>query len=212
MVENSSPVTVLVWSITTAELGGVQTVGASRPNAVCSRVGTFVCQVICALDEVRAPTCTLLICNGSSGGGGVSAYERLSTSTWVVSLGRFFIAGFGLAFTRFAARAFGALRFAWTCRCTCCLTTIGVADTGRSRPGTWRSFGCGFAAGAAKSGGCAPALRAAGTCAWPRLRCAATPMQIEVSATSARMSCRSRMSPLTGITRVVSAWIAHVFS
>src|SRR5256714_13408253 len=54
VLENSRPVIVLVWSIRLPELGGVQMVGASRPNAVCSRVGTFVCHVTCALEEVRA--------------------------------------------------------------------------------------------------------------------------------------------------------------
>ena len=73
VVENSRPVIVLTWSITTAELGAAQTVGASRPKAVCSSVGTFVRQVTCALEDVSAVTSTSLICSGSSGGGGVSA-------------------------------------------------------------------------------------------------------------------------------------------
>src|SRR5204862_3451824 len=67
VVENSRPAIVLTWSITTAELGGAQIVGASSPNAVCSSVGTFVRQVTCALDDVSADTCTSLICSGSSG-------------------------------------------------------------------------------------------------------------------------------------------------
>ena len=64
---------MLTWSITTAELGAAQTAGPSRPNAVCSSVGTFVRHVTCALEEVSAVTWTSLICSGSSGGGGVSA-------------------------------------------------------------------------------------------------------------------------------------------
>jgi hypothetical protein len=87
-------------------------------------------------------------------------------------------------------------------------TAIGVAEAGRLSPGTWTSFG---AVGAGKSGGAGPALNAAG--AWPWWLCAmTTPTQIPASAISARMSCRSRISPLTGITRLVSAWIAHVFN
>src|SRR3954453_21682459 len=73
VVENSSPVMSLTWSIRTAALGAVQTVGASRPNAVCSSVGTFVSQVMRALDDVSALTWTFEISSGSSGGGGASA-------------------------------------------------------------------------------------------------------------------------------------------
>src|SRR5919197_4755823 len=76
VVENSSPVMTLSWSARTAELGGVQIVGASSPNAVCSSVGTFVCHVTRALDDVSALTWTLSIASGSSGGGGDSAESR----------------------------------------------------------------------------------------------------------------------------------------
>ena len=73
VVENSSPVITLSWSIRTAELGAVQIVGASRPKAACSSVGTFVCHVTRALEDVRPLTWMLLIASGSSGGGGDSA-------------------------------------------------------------------------------------------------------------------------------------------
>src|SRR6476660_3004151 len=72
VVENSRPVTSLTWSIRTCELGAVHTVAPSSPKAVCSSVGMFVCQVMRALDDVSALTCTLVITSGSSGGGGVS--------------------------------------------------------------------------------------------------------------------------------------------
>src|SRR5689334_13059505 len=73
VVEYSSPVMSLTWSMRTAELGAVHTVGASSPNAVCSSVGMFVCHVTRALEDVSAVTWTLVIASGSSGGGGVSA-------------------------------------------------------------------------------------------------------------------------------------------
>src|SRR5262245_3823970 len=73
VVENSRPVMSLTWSMRTAELGAVHTVGPSSPNAVCSWVGMFVCHVMRALDDVNALTCTSVISSGSSGGGGVSA-------------------------------------------------------------------------------------------------------------------------------------------
>src|SRR5690348_13563587 len=93
VVEYSRPVTSLTWSIRTAELGDVQTVGASRPNAVCSSVGMLVSHVMCALDEVRPLTCTFVISSGSSGGGGVSVLLRESSGAAGTALG-FCRAGF----------------------------------------------------------------------------------------------------------------------
>src|SRR5207249_10065331 len=60
-------------------LGCAQTVGESRPKAVCACAGTLVCQVMRAPDEVTSRTCTSLIARGSRGGGGLSAEERLSS-------------------------------------------------------------------------------------------------------------------------------------
>jgi hypothetical protein len=77
VVEKSRPLSTLSCSIRLWPVGSVQMVGASRPNAACVGVGTFVRQVIRALEGESATTCVSLIESGSSGTGGVSVLARV---------------------------------------------------------------------------------------------------------------------------------------
>src|SRR5215212_6407055 len=168
----------------TALLAGVQITGPSRPNAVCWRVGTFVRHVTRALDDVSPLTVTLLIARGSTGGGGLSAYSRELSSISSVPLCVWRRGAAGFAFAR--CTRFGERCVAWTRRGRGdVLTTIGVAATGRFKPGTWRSLGRLGADG--KSGGAGPAANGprAGV---PWLRSTYTPIQIDASPTSSRMN------------------------
>src|SRR5436309_10617773 len=186
-------------------LGCAQTVGESRPKAVCACVGTLVCQVMRAPDEVTSLTWTLLIASGSSGGGGESAAERSDVGIGSVFGGAGWAAGLRTTgFDRTSGVCFVGTRV--------CGRTLGVeaakalAAAGRSSPAT-----C-LRPGVDTSARCGPAAKvtAVGGVVW--LRWMNKPIQIPPSATSARVNVRSRNSPLDGITRTISAWEGPVFN
>jgi hypothetical protein len=161
-------------------------------------------QVIRAVDDVSAATCASAMASGSSGGAGVTAGVRESSGIRIVSALGSGCSGTSLSAGRTSTSVRGAAGAGLVAGRRGEAWTIGVELAGRLSPATFTSFTAG------KSGGCGPAANERTGTSW--LRWIRTPTQTPVSAISARMICRSRISPLMGITRLVSAWEAHVFN